>query len=200
MTKQVQIRRGTDSQHTSFTGAEGEISVNTTNDSVHVHDGTTAGGKEMARADGSNVAFTSGTIDGTVIGGTTPAAGTFTTGSFTGDVSFGDSDKAIFGAGNDLQIYHNGSNSYVQDVGTGKLHITSDGTGVSIDKGTSELMATIDTDGAVTLYHDATAKFDTTSTGINVTGTISSDGLTVDGNTAMKWRPYCYRYIRLPIC
>lgn len=82
MTKQVQIRRGTDSQHTSFTGAEGEISVNTTNDSVHVHDGTTAGGKEMARADGSNVAFTSGTIDGAVIGGTTPAAGTFTTGDF----------------------------------------------------------------------------------------------------------------------
>jgi hypothetical protein len=82
MTKQVQIRRGTDSQHTSFTGAEGEISVNTTNDSVHVHDGTTAGGKEMARADGSNVAFTSGTIDGTVIGGATPAAGTFTTGDF----------------------------------------------------------------------------------------------------------------------
>ena len=82
MTKQVQIRRGTDSQHTSFTGAEGEISVNTTNDSVHVHDGTTAGGKEMARADGSNVAFTGGTIDGAVIGGTTPAAGTFTTGDF----------------------------------------------------------------------------------------------------------------------
>ena len=88
MTKQVQIRRGTDSQHTSFTGAEGEISVNTTNDSVHVHDGTTAGGKEMARADGSNVAFTGGTIDGATIGGTTPAAGTFTTLTASGDVNF----------------------------------------------------------------------------------------------------------------
>jgi hypothetical protein len=55
-----------------------------------------------------------GTIDGTVIGGTTPAAisGTTITGtSFvtTGDMTFGDNDKAIFGAGSDLQIYHDGS-------------------------------------------------------------------------------------------
>jgi hypothetical protein len=53
----------------------------------------------------------SGTIDGAVIGGATPAAitGTTITGtSFvtTGDMSFGDNDKAIFGAGSDLQIYH----------------------------------------------------------------------------------------------
>jgi hypothetical protein len=39
MTKQVQRRRGTATQHTSFTGAEGETSVNTTNKSIHVHDG-----------------------------------------------------------------------------------------------------------------------------------------------------------------
>ena len=100
MTKQVQRRRGTASQHTSFTGAEGEISVNTTNKSVHVHDGVTAGGVEAARADLANVSDASlntalagntlssltitsadingGTIDGTVIGGTTPAAVTAT--------------------------------------------------------------------------------------------------------------------------
>jgi hypothetical protein len=93
MTKQVQRRRGTAAQHTSFTGAEGEISVNTTNKSVHVHDGTTAGGIEAARADLGNVSdanlnaalsgntlasltitsadINGGTIDGTVIGGST---------------------------------------------------------------------------------------------------------------------------------
>jgi len=54
MATQVQLRRGTDSQHTSFTGAVGEITVNTTNDSAHVHDGATAGGFELARADGQN--------------------------------------------------------------------------------------------------------------------------------------------------
>ena len=55
MTKQVQIRRGTDVQHPFFTGAEGEISVNTTNKSIHVHDGNTPGGVEAARADLGNV-------------------------------------------------------------------------------------------------------------------------------------------------
>jgi hypothetical protein len=58
-----------------------------------------------------------GTIDGTVIGGTTPAAVTGTTITGTsfvssGDMTFGDNDKAIFGAGSDLQIYHDGSNSF----------------------------------------------------------------------------------------
>ena len=105
MTKQVQRRRGTAAQHTSFTGAEGEISVNTTNKSVHVHDGTTAGGVEAARADLGNVSdanlnaalsgntlasltitsadINGGTIDGTVIGGSTPAAISGTTGAFS---------------------------------------------------------------------------------------------------------------------
>ncbi len=55
MTKAVQRRRGTASEHQTFTGLEGEITVNTTNESVHVHDGSTAGGFELARADGSNV-------------------------------------------------------------------------------------------------------------------------------------------------
>ena len=101
MTKQVQRRRGTDSQHTSFTGADGELSVNTTNKSVHVHDGVTAGGVEAARADLNNVTtaditsgisggtvgsltitsadINGGTIDGVTIGGTTAGAGSFTT-------------------------------------------------------------------------------------------------------------------------
>jgi hypothetical protein len=58
MATQVQIRRGTSSQVAAFTGAEGEIVVNTTNDSVHVNDGSTAGGFELARVDGSNWAIT----------------------------------------------------------------------------------------------------------------------------------------------
>jgi len=55
MATQLQIRRGTASQIAAFTGAEGEVVVNTTNDSVHVNDGSTAGGFELARADLNNV-------------------------------------------------------------------------------------------------------------------------------------------------
>ena len=55
MATQVQFRRGTTSQHNSFTGATGEISVNTTTETLHVHDGSTAGGFPLARADAANV-------------------------------------------------------------------------------------------------------------------------------------------------
>lgn len=51
----VQIRRGTDTEHSSFTGAQAEITVNTTNDSLHIHDGSTASGFELLRADLDNV-------------------------------------------------------------------------------------------------------------------------------------------------
>ena len=64
MAKLLKLRRGDNSAHSSFTGAEGEVTVNTTNDSVHVHDGTTAGGTELARADLNNAAGAS--IPGTL--------------------------------------------------------------------------------------------------------------------------------------
>ena len=84
MTTAVQRRRGTNTEHASFTGLEGELSVNTTNESVHVHDGSTAGGFELARADASNIVATSidingGTIDGTTIGASSASTGAFTT-------------------------------------------------------------------------------------------------------------------------
>ena len=55
MSSELRVRRGTNTQHSSFTGADSEITVNTTNKSVHVHDGTTAGGFQLARADLNNV-------------------------------------------------------------------------------------------------------------------------------------------------
>ena len=68
MTTAVQRRRGTNTEHASFTGLEGEISVNTTNESVHVHDGSTAGGFELMRADGSNSSVSLGDITGVTAG------------------------------------------------------------------------------------------------------------------------------------
>ena len=48
MAKQLQLRRGTTTEHSTFTGAIGEITVDTTKDTIVVHDGTTAGGKPLA--------------------------------------------------------------------------------------------------------------------------------------------------------
>ena len=55
MPTQVQFRRGTVAQNNSFTGAAGEISVNSDIDALRVHDGSTAGGFELAKADLSNI-------------------------------------------------------------------------------------------------------------------------------------------------
>ena len=46
---QVKLRRGTDTEHSSFTGVEGEVTVDTTNDTLRVHDGSTAGGVRLAK-------------------------------------------------------------------------------------------------------------------------------------------------------
>ena len=161
-----------------------------------------------------------GTIDGAVIGGTTPAAGSFTTlsastsitgtlataaqpnvtsvGTLTGltvsgstslagastsaDISFGDNDKAIFGAGSDLQIYHDGSNSFIKDTGTGNLSLLGSTSINLINADSSKFMARFNDSGSSQLYFNGSEKLATTSTGIDVTGTVTADGLTVDGD------------------
>ena len=85
-----------------------------------------------------------------------------------------DSKKLKIGASGDLEVYHDGSNSYVAEVGTGNLKLTSNGAAVDIQKGTSEYLGRFLTDGAVELYHNNSKKFETTSTGVTVTGTLAA--------------------------
>lgn len=72
----VQLRRGTDTEHSSFTGAEGEVTVDTTNDTLRVHDGTTAGGIRLAKL--SEVSGGTGTVT-SVDSGTGLTGGPITT-------------------------------------------------------------------------------------------------------------------------
>ena len=99
--------------------------------------------------------------------------------TMTGNLSFGDNNKAIFGAGSDLQIYHDGSNSIVKDNGTGSLVLQ--GSSWTIVKGaTSGSWGFAHLDGAQTnLYHNGSLKLGTTTTGVDVNGTVTADGLTV---------------------
>ena len=59
MAKLLKLRRGTTSQHNTFTGAEGEVTIDTTKDTAVVHDGSQAGGRPLAREDMSNVSSSS---------------------------------------------------------------------------------------------------------------------------------------------
>ena len=49
MAKLLKLRRGTSTQHASFTGAEGEVTIDTTKDTAVVHDGSTQGGTPLAK-------------------------------------------------------------------------------------------------------------------------------------------------------
>ena len=94
--------------------------------------------------------------------------------SASDDITFTDSSKAIFGAGSDLKIYHDGSNSFIQDSGTGNLRIA--GTQVDIlNPDANEFKARFKTDGAVELYHDNVKKFQTNASGIEVIGSATFD-------------------------
>lgn len=101
--------------------------------------------------------------------------------TMTGDLSFGDSVKAKFGASSDLQIWHDGSNSLIQDAGTGDLLIRADNLRLGNADGTEQYILA-DSNGAVQLRYDGATKLATTSTGVDVTGTVTADGLEVDGS------------------
>ena len=106
----------------------------------------------------------------------------FTVPTGTDDILFPDNAKAIWGAGSDLQVYHDASHSYIVDNGTGNLKIQ----GTQIDLlGSGETMATFVDDGAATLYYDDSAKIATASGGVAVTGDLTTTG-TVEpaGDTA----------------
>lgn len=97
------------------------------------------------------------------------------------DVTFADDRKAIFGAGSDLQIYHDPSaGSIIQEAGAGSLFVRAS-TNIQLEGVNGENMAIFNENGAVDLYYDNSKKLATTATGIDVTGTAVADGLTVQG-------------------
>jgi len=105
----------------------------------------------------------------------------------TANLDFPDDVKLRLGTGEDLQIYHDGSHSYIDDAGTGGLYLRSDDFRVLKGDG-SERMIQADDDGAVVLYHDGSAKLTTASAGVNVTGLVTvsdtSNGVAIGTNKA----------------
>jgi hypothetical protein len=101
--------------------------------------------------------------------------------TFAGDISLADSKKAIFGAGSDLEIYHDGSNSYINETGTGSL-ITQTSAYFLRQGGTNNTNNAIVANTSVDLYYDNAKKFETTSTGVTVTG--ATNRFVVDSSSA----------------
>ena len=126
----------------------------------------------------------SGTVDGRDVaadGVTADAALPKAGGAVTGDVTFGDNDKAIFGAGSDLQIYSDGTTSRIYESGSGLLTIRASNFNVNTADGSESYITMVD-GGAVTSYFDGAAKLATTSTGISVTGALAATAPNANGN------------------
>ncbi len=96
--------------------------------------------------------------------------------AISGTLSFGDgtgaggTNKIAFGASDDLNIFHNGSNSYIDDTGTGDLFIRGSNDLYITNTDGSETKARFATDGAVYLYYDNTSEFETKSGGVKLNG------------------------------
>ena len=94
-------------------------------------------------------------------------------------INFADNKKAIFGAGSDLEIYHDGTDSFISDQGTGNLKLLANDFRLA-NAANNELMLKADQSSAVTAYYAGSTKLATTSTGIDVTGTVDADKLSID--------------------
>lgn len=93
MSTQIQTRRGTTSQHSTFTGAAGEITVDTDKNVVVVHDGSTAGGHPLVTA---AAALTSSDIGSTVQGYDADTAKTDVAQTFTAQQTFGELKEGVY--------------------------------------------------------------------------------------------------------
>jgi|21_taG_2_1085346.scaffolds.fasta_scaffold08863_3 hypothetical protein len=96
-------------------------------------------------------------------------------GTMTGDLILGDNVSLEIGSGTngDLQIYHNGTHSTI-DSKTGDLEIRTNALRM-YNQANNEALIKGDADGEVQLFHNGVEKFNTTATGIDVTGTITDD-------------------------
>ena len=119
---------------------------------------------------GDNTVTSAKIVDGTIVGT-----------DLATNVDLVDNQKIRFGTGNDLEIYHDGSNSRIKDTGQGNLIVNASRFDV-VNVADNEYIGTFAQDGAVDLYHNGSKKFETTSAGATVTGTLTATAYAGDGS------------------
>lgn len=94
---------------------------------------------------------------------------------FSKRILFPDNVKIQLGTTQDLEIYHDGNNSFIDDAGTGDLNIR--GANLNLQKYTGETFIACVADGSLSLYHNNAVKLATTTTGVTVSGTLNTSSL-----------------------
>jgi hypothetical protein len=102
--------------------------------------------------------------------------------TFADDIFLADGKKAVFGAGSDLQIYHDASDSIILDNGTGNLKIQANDLVLKNADGSKEYLKGTD-GGSVRVRYNNTTVLETTATGIDVTGTVTASDMTLSDST-----------------
>ncbi len=148
--------------------------VPASNDASALTTGTLPAGRLPATIDGRDLSVDGAKLDGieasadvTDTANVTSAGALMTTGgAMSGNLTFGDGNYAAFGAGLDLQILHNGNNSFITDAGVGDMYIRGDNSLFIQKLDGSQNKAQFITGGAVNLMHNGTTRFSTTAVGI----------------------------------
>ena len=173
---------GTATPGSYWASADDLVIATTGNTGMTLVAGTTSSSSAIAFADGTGSSAYRGRIeynhssDKLMLGagGTTPFAI-----KGDGNTSLPDNSKALFGTGDDLQIYHDGGNSYVSESGAGALVLQSNGTAIVLEKTDGENMILANTDGDVKLYYDGSEKLATTSAGVSIAGNFQMGGTNI---------------------
>ena len=157
------------------------------NDSGILIERGSTGNNAIIAWDESADSFIVGTTTATAsdTGNLTIAAAPFAASSVSAtELSMGDDEKIKLGAGNDLEVYHSGTDSVIKDAGTGPLKIMSNELQLR-NVADDENLAVFYQDGAAELYHNNSKKIETTSGGVTITGTLIISALpTSDPTTA----------------
>ena len=96
-------------------------------------------------------------------------------------LEFGDNAVIKIGSSGDLELFHDGNNSYIKEVGTGALYIR--GSEIQLQSVAGEQMIGAFTDGGVTIRYDNSIKLATTQTGVNITGICTATSFSGDGSS-----------------
>lgn len=172
---------GTSGTITNITGTSGTITtLNSTNGTITNLSGTIG---TVTTFSGTNLSGVIGTITNLESAYATLDE-LFVTGisTFQGNISIGDNDVLNIGIGSDLKIYHDASNSYIDESGTGNLYIRSTGGNIYLKQNTTEDGIIINQNGSVQIYYDNSLKLQTISAGATVTGNMYATTFYGDGS------------------
>ena len=197
MAKLLKLRRGTTSQHGSFTGAEGEVTIDTSKDTAVVHDGSTAGGTPLAKEDMSNVSSSNiaGRLSNDSIATSKIAAGALPSDVTVASANLVDgtivnadiaSNAAIAGtklenSGVTAGSYGSSSAIPIVTVDAQGLVTAASTTSIDstrIDNGTSNVR--VNNNGNIVTTRSGTDRFTVTNSGVAVVGNLTTtDNITV---------------------